>query len=36
MKPSAELNLSDLKTGMYIVTLNMEDGTVKTFKTIKK
>ena len=36
MKPAAELNLSDLKTGMYIVTLNMEDGTVKSFKTIKK
>lgn len=36
MKPAAELNLSDLKTGMYIVTLNMEDGTVRSFKTIKK
>ena len=36
MKTSAELTLSDLKTGMYIVTLHMEDGTVKTFKTIKK
>ena len=36
MKTSAELILSDLKTGMYIVTLHMEDGTVKTFKTIKK
>ncbi|WP_423975022.1 T9SS type A sorting domain-containing protein [Kaistella sp.] len=36
MKPSAELNLSDLKTGLYIVTLHMEDGTVKSFKTVKK
>lgn len=36
MKPASELNLSDLKTGMYIVTFNMEDGTVKSFKTIKK
>ena len=36
LKPSAELNLSDLKTGMYIVTLIMEDGTAKSFKTIKK
>lgn len=36
MKPSAELNLSDLKTGLFIVTLHMEDGTVKSFKTIKK
>lgn len=36
LKASAEINLSDLKTGMYIVTLVMEDGTVKSFKTIKK
>lgn len=36
LKPSAELNLAELKTGMYIMTLNMEDGTVKSFKTIKK
>ncbi len=36
MKPSAELNLSDLKTGLYIVTLQMEDGTVKSVKAIKK
>lgn len=36
LKPSAELNLSELKSGLYIVTLNMEDGTVQSFKTIKK
>ena len=36
LKPSAELNLSDLKTGLYIVTLKMEDGTVQSFKAIKK
>ncbi|OWK74345.1 hypothetical protein CBW16_02735 [Flavobacteriaceae bacterium JJC] len=36
MKPSAELNVADLKTGLYIVTLNMEDGSSKTIKAIKK
>lgn len=36
MKPAAELNVSDLKTGLYIVTLNMEDGSSKTIKAIKK
>ena len=36
LKPSAELNLSDLKTGLYIVTLQMEDGTIQSFKAIKK
>jgi hypothetical protein len=36
MKPTSELQLSELKTGLYIVTLNMEDGTVKSFKAIKK
>ena len=36
MKASAELNLSDLKTGLYIVTLQMEDGTAKSIKAIKK
>lgn len=34
--PSAELNLSNLKTGLYIVNLKMEDGSVKSFKAIKK
>ena len=36
MKPAAQLNLSDLKTGLYIVTLHMEDGSVKSIKAIKK
>ena len=36
MKASAALNLSDLKTGLYIVTLHMEDGSVKSIKAIKK
>lgn len=36
LAPSAELNLSSLKTGLYIVNLQMEDGSVKTFKAIKK
>ena len=36
LAPSAELNLSNLKSGLYIVNLQMEDGSVKTFKAIKK
>ncbi|WP_185144744.1 GEVED domain-containing protein [Chryseobacterium sp. SC28] len=36
LAPSAELNLSNLKTGLYIVNLKMEDGSVKSFKAIKK
>lgn len=36
LAPSAELNLSSLKSGLYIVNLQMEDGSVKSFKTIKK
>ena len=36
LAPSAELNLSSLKTGLYIVNLKMEDGSVKSFKAIKK
>ncbi len=36
LAPSAVLNLSSLKTGLYIVNLKMEDGSVKTFKAIKK
>ncbi|MCD9856366.1 T9SS type A sorting domain-containing protein [Epilithonimonas sp. JDS] len=36
LAPSAEINLSSLKGGLYIVNLNMEDGSVKTFKAIKK
>ena len=36
LAPSAELNLSSLQSGLYIVSLKMEDGSVKTFKSIKK
>ena len=36
LAPSTEINLSSLKGGLYIVNLNMEDGSVKTFKAIKK
>ena len=36
LAPSAELNLSSLKQGLYIVNLKMEDGSVKSFKAIKK
>lgn len=36
LAPAATLNLSSLKTGLYIVNLKMEDGSVKTFKAIKK
>jgi len=34
--PSASLHLSDLKTGLYILTLTMKDGSVKSTKIIKK
>ncbi len=36
LKPAAELNLSSLISGTYIVTLHMKDGSVKTIKVIKK
>lgn len=35
-KPSSSLYLADLKQGMYIVVLNMKDGSKQTVKTIKK
>ncbi|MBB6330639.1 hypothetical protein HNP24_001589 [Chryseobacterium sediminis] len=35
-KPSSQIYLNDLKAGLYLVTLKMMDGTVKTIKTIKK
>lgn len=31
-----EINLSDLKSGLYFVTLKMEDGSTNTIKAIKK
>lgn len=36
LKAAAELQLGDLQPGLYIVTLHMEDGTVKSLKAIKK
>ncbi len=36
LAPSTEINLSSLKAGLYILTLKMEDGTVKSIKAIKK
>lgn len=36
LKPSTELNLSDLSSGLYLITLQMENGTAKTVKAIKK
>ncbi|MBP2615965.1 T9SS type A sorting domain-containing protein [Chryseobacterium jejuense] len=34
--PSSVLHLSDLKQGLYVVVLNMKDGTKQTVKAIKK
>lgn len=34
--PGAEIHLSELRQGMYLVTLNMKDGSKQTIKTIKK
>ncbi len=36
LKASNELNLSDLNSGLYLISLQMEDGTVKTLKAAKK
>ncbi len=36
LTPSAEINLSNLRQGLYIVNLQMEDGSIKSFKAIKK
>ena len=36
LAPSAEINLSSLKSGLYIVNLQMEDSSIKSFKAIKK
>ncbi|MBS1548865.1 MAG: fibronectin type III domain-containing protein [Bacteroidetes bacterium] len=35
-KPTAELHLGDLKTGMYLLTLQYKDGSTKTIKAMKK
>ncbi|UWX62487.1 fibronectin type III domain-containing protein [Chryseobacterium oranimense] len=34
--PSSALHLGDLKQGLYLVTLNMKDGSKQTIKAIKK
>ena len=35
-KPSSELQLKDLKEGLYLVVLNMKDGSKQTVKVIKR
>ncbi|SIQ56633.1 fibronectin type III domain-containing protein [Chryseobacterium sp. RU33C] len=35
-KPSSELQLRDLKEGLYLVVLNMKDGSKQTLKAIKR
>lgn len=35
-KPSSAINLSDLQSGLYMITLYLKDGSQKTVKTIKK
>jgi hypothetical protein len=34
--PNKEINLSDLKNGVYFINLHMEDGSIKNHKTFKK
>jgi len=34
--PSSALYLGDLKKGMYLVILNMKDGSKQTVKAIKR
>lgn len=36
LKASTEINLSDLNAGLYLISLHMEDGSIKTVKAIKK
>lgn len=36
LQPADELNLSDLNAGLYLITIQMQDGSVKTAKAIKK
>lgn len=36
LKPATEIDLSDLKSGMYLINLKMNDGSLQTIKSIKK
>ncbi|AZA81436.1 hypothetical protein C1637_02365 [Chryseobacterium lactis] len=36
LAPASEINLSDLTTGLYMITFQLENGTTKTLKIIKK
>lgn len=36
MKPTKDVNLGDLKSGMYLINLRMKDGSVQTVKSIKR
>uniref|UniRef100_UPI002611C78F T9SS type A sorting domain-containing protein n=1 Tax=uncultured Chryseobacterium sp. TaxID=259322 RepID=UPI002611C78F len=35
-KPASSLHLGELKSGMYMVVLNMKDGSRTTIKAIKR
>ena len=35
-KPQQSINLAELKSGLYILTMNMQDGSIVTTKAIKK
>jgi hypothetical protein len=36
VRPSSEINLSDLKSGVYFVSIHLKDEKIQTFKVIKK